>query len=69
MTDLPQAQKLQAMEYMERLQESWNDDTEKTRIIIDFEGYLIDNNVEKADEMFELLESLLVVGQEDTSEK
>jgi hypothetical protein len=68
-SELPQAQKLQSMEYMERLQENWNDDTEKTRTIIDFESYLIDNNVQKADEMFELLESLLVVGQEDTSEK
>jgi len=68
-SELPQAQKLQAMTYIQRMQENWNDDTEKTRVIIDFETYLIDNNVEKADDMFNLLESLLVVGQQDTSEK
>ncbi len=67
--DLPQSQKLEAMNYVQRMQENWSDQTEKTRIIIDFETYLYDQNVSNVDEIITVLESLLVEGQDDTSAK
>lgn len=69
LSSLPQAQKLVAMNYIQRMQENWSDDTEKTRVIIEFETYLFDQDVENVDTIIEVLESLLVEWQEDTSEK
>ena len=64
---LDQAQRVEAMSYVQKLQEEWFDDTEKTRVIIDFEAYLDQNTPEIADEAIELLSSLLVEWQEDKS--
>ena len=64
---LEQNNRIVAMSYVQKLQEEWFDDTEKTRIIIDFEIYLDENTPEIADEAIELLGSLLVEGQEDKS--
>lgn len=66
---LPQAQKLIAMNYVQRMQENWSDKTEKTRVIIEFETYLFDEEIENVDIIIEILESLLVEWQEDKSNK
>jgi len=47
---LDQVQRVEAMNYIQKLQEEWFDDTEKTRVIIDFEAYLDQNTPEIADE-------------------
>lgn len=66
---LPQEQKLKALTYVQKLQENWNDETEKTRTILDFEGYIFELALKNEDEVISLLESLLVEGQEDQSAK
>jgi hypothetical protein len=53
-------QRLKSVEYIQKLQEEWFDSTERTRVIIDFETYLDINNIELADEIINVLESLLV---------
>ncbi len=69
LSKLPQQQKLQAMNYVQKLQENWNDNTEKTRTILDFENYIFELGLEDEDEIIALLESLLVEWQEDQSAK
>lgn len=66
---LPQQQKLQSLSYVQKLQENWNDPTEKTRTILDFENYIFWLRLENEDELIQILESLLVEGQEDQSQK
>jgi len=34
---MPQQDKLKAMQYVQKLQENWSDETEKVRTIIEFE--------------------------------
>lgn len=67
--DIDQADRLKAKMYVMRLQEEWFDLTEKTRIIIEFEWYVDEIWASNADEIINLLESLLVEWQEDKSEK
>ncbi len=67
--DLPQQQKIRALSYVQKLQENWNDNTEKTRTILDFESYIFELELTNEDELITLLESLLVEGQEDQSAK
>lgn len=64
---LPQQQKLKALAYVQKLQENWNDNTEKTRTILDFENYIFELGLSNEDELISILESLLVEGQEDQS--
>jgi len=66
---LPQQQKLQSLNYVQKLQENWNDPTEKTRTILDFENYIFGLQLENEDKLIQILESLLVEGQEDQSQK
>jgi PKD repeat protein len=68
---LPQQQKLRALSYVQKLQENWNDNTEKTRTILDFENYIfwLGLDIAKEDELINTLESLLVEWQEDQSAK
>ncbi len=61
--------RIKAMSYIQRLQENWSDDAEKTRTIIEFEGFIDETGVENADETIDLLESLLVEWEDDKSEK
>jgi hypothetical protein len=42
LSQLPQQQRLRALSYIQKLQENWNDDTEKTRTILDFENYIFE---------------------------
>jgi len=66
---LPQQQRIRSLNYIQKLQENWNDDTEKTRTILDFENYIFELGLENEDEFISLLESLLVEWQEDQSAK
>lgn len=69
MSTLPQQQKLKAMNYIQKLQENWNDSTEKTRTILDFENFIFELKHKDEETIISLLESLLVEGQEDQSSK
>ena len=69
LTALPQDQKLQSLSFVQKLQENWNDNTEKTRTILDFENYIFELGLSQEDEIIEILESLLVEWQEDQSAK
>lgn len=64
---LPQQQRLKSLSYIQKLQENWNDSTEKTRTILDFEDYIFELNLPNENEIITLLESLLVEGQDDQS--
>jgi hypothetical protein len=66
---LPQQQRLVSLSYVQKLQENWNDNTEKTRTILDFENYIFELALPNQDELINILESLLVEGQEDQSAK
>jgi len=66
---LPQQQKLQSLSYVQKLQENWNDPTEKTRTILDFENYIFGLQLSNENELIQILESLLVEWQEDQSQK
>lgn len=57
---LPQEQRLKAMKYLEKLQEEWFDNTEKTRVIVEFEQYMDSTGYAGTTEVYDLLESLLV---------
>lgn len=51
------------MDYLLQLQESWGDEREKTKIIIDFESYIEQNlsgNKKQQEDLYSMLESLLV---------
>lgn len=65
----PQAQRLEWMIYIQRLQEEWNDPREKTNIIIDFETFIINSWVSNASELVDILESLLIDWDTEGSEK
>lgn len=67
--ELPQQQRIKALSFVQKLQENWNDETEKTRTIIDFENYIFELALSNEDEVITLLESLLVEGQEDQSNR
>lgn len=69
LVQLPQQQKLQSLNFVQKLQENWNDPTEKTRTILDFENYIFGLQLQNEDELIQILESLLVEGQEDQSQK
>ena len=69
LSSLPQQQKLQSLSYVQKLQENWNDNTEKTRTILDFENYIFELWLSNESEIISLLESLLVEWQEDQSAK
>jgi len=68
LSELPQTERLQSLQYVQRLQQNWFDKTEKTRIIIDFENYIFELNLPNENEIIDILESLLVSGQEDRSQ-
>lgn len=66
---LTESDRMQGMMYVQRLQEEWFDATEKTKIIIEFEWFLDKPTIINSAEIIDLLESLLVLGQDDKSEK
>ena len=66
---LPKENKLKWMMYIQKLQEGWFDNREKTNVIVEFEWYISDLWLKNSDEITNLLESLLVEDQKDKSEK
>ncbi|MDD3646768.1 MAG: PKD domain-containing protein [Candidatus Gracilibacteria bacterium] len=67
--NVPQEYKLKSMMYLQKLKEEWFDDTEKTKVILEFEGYLDETNILNKDEIIDTLESLLVEQEEDKSDR
>jgi len=55
--------------YVQKLQEEWSDNREKTNVILEFEGFIYDIAVNNGEDIINLLESILVENQEDKSEK
>jgi len=68
-SDLPKGDKLKALMYVQKLQEEWFDNTEKTRVILEFEWYIYEIDANNAEEIVNILESLLIEWEEDRSEK
>ncbi len=66
---LPKENKLKWLMYVQKLQEAWFDNREKTNVILEFEWFIFDTWVKNSDEIINLLESLLVDNQVDKSEK
>ncbi|MCD5380863.1 PKD domain-containing protein, partial [Candidatus Gracilibacteria bacterium] len=61
--------RIKGMKYIQKLQENWEDDMEKTKTILEFEGFLAQSGIESTDDIIELLESLLIEGQGEGDEK
>jgi hypothetical protein len=53
---LPREHRLKAMMYVQKLQEEWFDVNEKTRVIIEFEGYISETNASNATIIYDTLE-------------
>jgi len=68
-SEMPSDERLKSMKYLQKLKEEWSDDTEKTKIILEFEWYLDETTLTNKDDIINLLEWLLVTNQEDKSEK
>ncbi len=66
---LPKEHKYKWLMYVQKLQEWWFDNREKTNVILDFEWFIFDLWISNSDEIINLLESLLVEDQADKSEK
>ncbi len=66
---MPSEYKLKSLMYLQKLQEEWADDTEKTKVILEFEWYLDETDLKNKDELINILEWLLVEWEEDKSEK
>ena len=57
------------MKYIQKLQDNWDDDMEKTKTILEFEGFLWESWAETTGDIIDLLESLLVEWESEGSEK
>ena len=68
-SNLEAENRIKGMKFIQKLQENWSDDTEKTKTILEFEGFLADSGVESAGDIIDLLESLLVEWEDDKGEK
>jgi hypothetical protein len=44
------------MMFLQKLQAEWDDNREKTNIILDFESFIYDINISNTDEIIEILE-------------
>lgn len=66
---LPQEHRLKSMLYVQKLQEEWFDVAEKTKTIVEFEGYISWIESSNSDIIYSLLEELLLEWDDDKSEK
>lgn len=62
---LPQQNRIQAMQYIQKMQENWWDETEKVRTIIAFEQFLDTTWYKNVDNIIDLLESLISENNSD----
>ncbi len=68
-SNFPKEHKLKWLMYVQKLKEEWNDNREKTNIIIEFEWYIEESAIPNSKELIDLLESLLIEWDTDKSEK
>jgi len=66
---LPKEYRLKSLMYVQKLQEEWFDVAEKTKVIVEFEGYISEIDSTNAINIYGLLEALLLEGEDDKSEK
>ncbi|MCP4523723.1 MAG: PKD domain-containing protein, partial [Candidatus Gracilibacteria bacterium] len=66
---LPKEHRLKSLMYVQKLQEEWYDVGEKTKVIVEFEGYLAQYSDVDSDEIYSSLESLILIEEEDKSDK
>lgn len=59
----------EASSFVQRLQEEYPDANEKTKVIMDFETFLDNEDIKNADDIIQVLEQVLTYGQDDKSEK
>lgn len=65
----PREYKLKWLMYVQRLKDEWNDNREKTNIILEFSNFIDEINVPRWSEIIDILESLLIEWTADRSEK
>ncbi len=65
----PKEHKLKWLMYVQRLKEAWNDNREKTNVILEFSTYLDESWLSSSAEIIDILEWLLVDGEADRTEK
>lgn len=68
-SSFPPDLKVTGMKYLERLQWEWFDNTEKTKVILEFEWFLDNPEITNSTDIINLLESLLVEWQADQTQK
>lgn len=68
-SNFPKEYKLKWLMYVQKLKDEWNDNREKTNIIIEFEWFIEESNIANWKELIDLLESLLIEWETDKSEK
>ena len=66
---LPKEYRLKSLMYVQKLQEEWFDASEKTKVIVEFEGYISNVDSVNAINIYGLLEALLLEWEDDKSEK
>jgi len=67
--NFPKEHKLKWLMYVQKLKEEWNDDREKTNIILEFEWFIDEIAIPGWTELIDLLESLLIEWENDKGEK
>ncbi len=65
----PKQHKLKWLMYIQRLKESWNDNREKTNVILEFSTFIDEEWIEWGSEIIDILEWLLVDWESEQSEK
>lgn len=68
-SNLPEVQKNEGLKLLAKLQDDWLDENERTKTILDLEAFLGSSQIQGWDDMIDVLESLLVTGQDDKSQK
>jgi PKD repeat protein len=66
---LPKEYRLKSLMYIQKLQEEWFDAGERTKVIVEFEGYISSVEMPNADTIFDLLKELVLINEDDKSEK
>ncbi len=68
-SNMPKEHRLKTMMYLQKLQEEWFDNMEKTRVIIEFETFIDSTWISEADSVIDILESFLVEDIRETDER
>lgn len=65
----PKQHKLKWLMYIQRLKESWNDNREKTNVILEFSTFIDEESIDWGSEIIDILEWLLIDWEAEQSEK